>query len=165
MLVIEGTPRNGTSQDVWWNSRFECRWHLTQPVASKLAVSWITECLKLCRFLKSYFVDTCNMCIYIYTHIYKHIQKVMCIYIYPITPYYFHMIHLNNHPQLIHPGLDFSQVDFSLATKKYQRSSAGKTFEPSEVRSPETCLATWQVADHFLYEKMGRVRRDKVEMM
>eukprot|EP00435_Cladocopium_sp_Y103_P044663 s1168_g12.t1 len=34
------------------------------------------------------------------------------------------------------------EVDFSLATKKYQRSSAGKTFEPSEVRSPETCLET-----------------------
>eukprot|EP00438_Fugacium_kawagutii_P003562 Skav202748 [mRNA] locus=scaffold1326:494249:502953:- [translate_table: standard] len=34
------------------------------------------------------------------------------------------------------------EVDFSLATKKYQRSSAGKTFEAEEVRSPKACLDT-----------------------
>ena len=33
-------------------------------------------------------------------------------------------------------------MDLSLATKKYQRSSAGKTFEPEEVRSPDACLDT-----------------------
>lgn len=47
-------------------------------------------------------------------------------------------------PLEMRKGCDLRQpeVDFSLATKKYQRSSAGKTFEPSEVRSPETCLET-----------------------
>lgn len=29
-----------------------------------------------------------------------------------------------------------------MATKKYQRSSAGKTFEPEEVRTPKACLDT-----------------------
>ncbi|CAK9069125.1 unnamed protein product [Durusdinium trenchii] len=39
-------------------------------------------------------------------------------------------------------SLQRPEVDFSLATKKYQRSSAGKEFLPEEVRPPDICLET-----------------------